>query len=421
MATKKKLTSKKASVEEKKSLVKKKASPKKVSPKAKKETKKTVKTVSSKAPTKKKTPVRRPQGEPQTMEELLAQSDVEIRGLKRGDVLKGTITEKTRRALFVDIGAKTEGVVFDRELKEARDLIKELEVGDEISVVVGQPENDSGQIVLSLKKAAMDRGWTFFTEKIKTGESLEVQGREMNKGGLVVNARGIQGFIPSSQFSRGLAGQINTLIGKTVEVKAIEVDREKNRLILSERAVSEAEMLAAQKKAITQVKVGDDFEGDITAVMPFGFFIKISFGKGKEATFLEGLVHISEISWERVEDVAKYGRVNDKVKVKVLAVDEKSGKLNLSIKQLIADPWQGIGEKYGKEKKAKGKVSRITPFGVFVSLEPGIEGLIHISKIPAGLSPQVGDELSCFVNNIDPENRRMSLGVVLKAKPVGYK
>lgn len=415
MTIKKKLSSKKPSIEAKKSLAKKKASQKKASPKAKKETRKTVKTASSKVPVKEKTP--------QTMEELLAQSKVEIRGLKRGDVLRGTITEKTRRALFVDIGAKTEGVVFDRELKEARDLIKELKVGDEISIVVGQPENDSGQIVLSLKRAAMDRAWDFFEEKLKTSESFEVQGREMNRGGLIVNARGIQGFVPSSQFSRDLASRISGLITKIVEVKAIEVDREKNRLILSERAVSEAGMLAAQKRAIDQVKVGEDFEGVITAVMPFGFFVKISFDKDKdkEATFLEGLVHISEISWERVEDVGKFGKVGDKVKVKVLAVDEKSGKLNLSLKQLIADPWQGIGEKYGKEKKIKGKVSRITPFGVFVSLEPGIEGLVHISKIPAGVSPQVGDELACFVNNIEPENRRMSLGVVLKAKPVGYK
>ncbi|MBN1263547.1 MAG: S1 RNA-binding domain-containing protein [Candidatus Pacebacteria bacterium] len=361
--------------------------------------------------------------EPQTMEELLALNKNQIRGLKRGDVLKGSITEKSRRALFIDINAKTEGVVFDRELKEARDLVRELKVGDEVTATVVQPENDSGQIILSLKKTALDRAWRFFEEKLETGDSFVVQGREINRGGLIVNARGLQGFVPSSQFSRELSNQIGTLVGKGIEVKVIEVDWEKNRLIFSERAISEADMLAAQKKILGKIKIGDILEGKITAVMPFGFFVKVSFNseENKEENFLEGLVHISEISWQRVDEVAKFGKVGDEVKVKVLAIDEKSGKLNLSIKQLIDDPWNEIDKKYPKEKNVKGKISRITPFGAFVLLEPGIEGLIHISKIPAGIDPRVGDEIDCFVNMIDPENRRMSLGVVLTTKPVGYK
>jgi small subunit ribosomal protein S1 len=414
---------------EKKSNSKKKAVGKKTAKKSVKDKKaaapkrKISKGAKAKSPKslRKKEPVRQAQAEPQTMEELLAQAGYEIRGLKRGSVLEGTITEKSRRALFIDIGAKTEGIVFDRELKEARDLVRELEVGDKISVMVTQPENDSGQIVLSLKRAALDRAWAFFEEKLKTSEPFEVQGREMNKGGLIVNTRGLQGFIPSSQFSRDLVGKINTLMGKMVKVKIIEVDRAKNRLILSERAVSEAEMLAAQKEVLEKVKVGEVFEGKITAVMPFGFFVKVNLGKGKKATFLEGLVHISEISWERVGEIGEFGKVGDGAKVKVLAIDEKSGKLNLSLKQLTPDPWEGIEKGYTKDKKAKGKVNRVTPFGVFVTLKPGIEGLVHISKIPAGASYKVGEEIECFVDSIDPENRRMSLGVVLKEKPVGYK
>jgi len=416
LVTKKKLSSEKAG---KISAVKEKTARKASSKKTTSSKKVTISSSEDKKTDQKK-PVSRKK-EPQTMEELLAQSDYPIRGLRRGDVIEGTVTEKTRRALFIDIGAKTEGIIFDRELKEARDLINEINIGDKINVVVGMPENDSGQIVLSLKKAALDRTWEFFEEKLKTSEAFEVAGKEINKGGLIVNVRNIQGFIPSSQFSRALIGRVANLMGQTVKVKVIEVNREKNRLILSERAVSEAEMLAAQKGVLDTVKVGDIFEGKVTAVMPFGLFVKIDFGEDKKATFLEGLIHISEISWERVEDVSKFGRVGGQVKVKVLAVDDKSGKLNLSMKQLTPDPWAKIGEKYPKDKPIKGMVSRITPFGVFVFLEPGIEGLVHISKIPAGVTPGVGDQLNCFIDSIDPENRRMSLGVVLKAKPVGYK
>lgn len=407
--------------------VKKKTSSKEKKP-AKKTSLKAEKSKVEKTPEKKAQKAAKPgvkkkarQKEPQNMDELLAQTDYQIRGLRRGDVLEGTITEKTRRALFIDIGAKTEGIVFDRELKEARELLAELDIGDKITVTVGNPENDSGQIVLSLRKAAADRAWGFFEEKLKTGESFEVLGREINKGGLIINSRGVQGFIPASQFSQSLVGRINTLINKKVRIKAIEVDREKNRLILSERAVSEAAMLAVQKEILAKVKAGQDFEAEVTAVMPFGFFVKISFEENKKKTFLEGLVHISEVSWERVDDLSKFGRVGDKIKVRVLAVDGKSGKLNLSMKRLTDDPWQGIEKRYPKDKGVKGKVSRITPFGIFISLEPGIEGLVHISKIPAGVTPKAGEELACFIDSLDPENRRMSLGVVLKKKPVGYK
>ena len=407
MTTKKETKKKKKAAKVSPKVVKKATKVKKSAPK------KTAKPKSEKSSPKKSAA--------RSMADLMANQDYKVKPLKRGDIVEGTITEKSRRSLYIDIGAKTEGIVLDRDLADARELLEEVEVGDTIRAVVAQPENDSGQIVLSLKRAAMDRAWDFFEEKLKTSEAFKVIGREMNKGGLIVRTRGIQGFVPASQFSAQYVGKVDRLVDHKVEVKVIEVDREKNRLILSERAVSEAEMLAAQQVVLSQIKKGEDHEAEVTAVMPFGFFVKIYFKEKSQKTFLEGLVHISEISWERVSDVSIYGKVGDKVKVKVLAIDEKSGKLNLSIKQLLADPWEKVAKKYPKEKKAKGTVSRVTPFGVFVTLEPGIEGLVHISKIPATLSPKVGDELSCYVDSLDLEGRKMSLGVVLTAKPVGYK
>lgn len=357
--------------------------------------------------------------EPQSMAELLAQVKTPIRTFRVGDVVEGIVTEKTGRAIWIDIGGKSEGVVIDRELKAAKDFIKDLKVGDKVLAVVTQPENDKGQTILSLKKAALQKIWDELEEKLKTGEVLRVRGLQINRGGLIVDCKGIQGFIPASQFSTKYLGKIESLIGKEVEVKVIEVDRGKNRLIFSEKAVSEAALIAEQVAALKKIKKGDIFEGEISGVMPFGYFVQISLPKSKIR--LEGLVHISEISWEKVEDPAKFYKKGDRIKVKVLGVDKKTGKLNFSIKQLTPDPWEKIEEKYPQDAKVKGRVVRIAPFGVFVNLEPGIEGLIHISKIPAEKSFKVGEMVDCFVEFLDKENRRLSLGLVLKEKPVGYK
>jgi len=352
---------------------------------------------------------------PETMEELLAQTGYVPKGIKTGELVEGVITEKTPRTVYIDIGGKTEGIISDREVKLAKDYIRSLQVGDKIKVVILQAESDKGQPLLSIKKAALDSTWEEFDQKLKIGEIVVVRGREVNRGGLIVDAKGLQGFIPTSQFGAKLSKRLEDLINRNIEVKTIEVDREKNRLIFSEREVSEASLLKAQEEALGKVKDGDVFDGVITGVMPFGLFVKVG------DLGLEGLVHISEISWEKVEDPAKFYKQGDQAKVKVLAADKKLGKLNLSIKQLALDPWSIIEEKYQPETKAKGKVVRMAPFGAFVNLEPGIEGLIHISKIPAEKSVQVGDEVNCYVESVDKDHRRMSLGLVLAEKPVGYK
>lgn len=329
---------------------------KKPAPKTKKQSKKSSLKASIK-PSSKKQPV--------TMEELLKQTKYQLRGWKRGDLVEAIIVEKTKGVLYLDIGGKSEGMVIDREMKAARDFIKELTVGDSVEAIITQPENDKGQTLLSLKKAAGDFLWNQFEEKLKTGESVRVFGKEVNRGGLVVEAKGLQGFIPASQFGSQWADKIERLIGRQVEAKPIEVNREKNRLIFSEREISEAALLHAQEEALKKIEVGKAFKGEITGVMPFGFFVKIK----SDEVELEGLVHISEISWRRVEDPKEFYKAGDKVKVKVLAKDKTTGKLNLSIKQLKTDPWEEIEKKYPVDTKVKGKVVRLAPFGAFVDLE----------------------------------------------------
>ena len=270
------------------------------------------------------------------MEELLATTGYELKGLKKGQKVEGLVTDITKKMILIDIGAKTEGVVVDKEYEVAREMMQNLAVGDTVEAIVGSPENDRGQILLSLRQTVMNKRWEFFDELLKTGKALEVKGLEVNKGGIIVKVQGVRGFVPSSQFGREYLGRLNDLKNRGFSVKVIEVDREKNRLIFSEKAVSEQAALAHQAEALKTVKVGDELEGVVSGIMPFGVFVRASVAakKAKKTTedgdlFLEGLVHISEISWEKVDNPGVHFKTGDKIKVRVIGVDEKSARLNL--------------------------------------------------------------------------------------------
>jgi small subunit ribosomal protein S1 len=363
-------------------------------------------------------------GKPTTMEELLTATGYTLSVPKPGAVLTGMVTEVTKKMILVDIGAKTEGMVLDREFEAAREYISDLKQGDEVSVYVVSPENERGQILLSLKRALVDRKWEQFAEYLQTAEAVDVKGLEVNKGGMIVVSEGIRGFVPSSQFGKTYLGRMDLLLDQDFKVKVIEVDKEKNRLIFSERLVSEAEEIAKKTEALKYVTSGDVYEGVISGIMPFGVFVGVEVpfkGEDDGVGKVEGLVHISEISWEKVNDPNDYFKLGDRVKVKVLGIDESAGKLNLSVKQMSDDPWHTVASKYPVGAKVHGKVSRTAPFGAFVTLEPGIDGLIHISKIPSGSDPKVGGDIEVFVEHVDPDQRRMSLGLVLTEVPVGYK
>jgi len=400
--TKKKSNKKNTSKKVKKT--KKQAKKKPVSKKHKKSPKKSVSKKESKAP--------------QTMEELIENTGYNFIGLKKGEEVEGVITDISKKTILVDIGAKTEGVILNKELSEIPEFIEDFKIGDTIKSIVFSPENDKGQILLSIKDSAMDHKWDTFQEYLDSSKAVKVRGLEVNKGGLIARFMRIRGFVPASQFGSEHLGKIENLQNKLFKVKIIELDREKNRLIFSEKAVSEAAALAQKQQALKKVKKGEVYEGLISGVMPFGIFVRVEIEDGM---VLEGLVHISEISWEKVDNLNKLYNVGDKVEVKVLEIDKDSGKLNLSIKQLTPDPWLDLVKKYPKDKKVKGKVTKLTSFGAFVQLEEGVEGLVHISKIPADISMDVGNQVDVYVESVDEEKRRMSLGLVLKEKPVGYK
>ncbi|MFZ5366512.1 MAG: 30S ribosomal protein S1 [Patescibacteria group bacterium] len=351
------------------------------------------------------------------MAELLASSSYQIKGLKRGEEREGIVTGISSKAVFVDIGAKTEGLVVNREFEAACEYIKNLKIGDKVLVSIVSPEDHLGQILLSLKRAAYTLAWKKFLEAEHTQEEVEVKVLEATPAGLLVEAFGLSGFIPQSQIGKSCQGKAKELIGKRLKVKVLETDQLQNRLVFSEKQVSEKEKIAKVKKFLGKVKIGQIFEGEITGFVPFGIFVQIKVD-GEE---IEGLVHISEVSWDKVVDPTELFKEGEKIKVKVIGKDKEGERLSLSLKQTVPDPWQEKVKKYPPESIISGKVSRLISYGAFVEIEEGLEGLLHISKIPPETKIDIGEKITCFVEKIEPEKRRLSLGLVLKEKPVGYK
>ncbi len=439
----------------------------KVEEKVEKETKKTAKKVAKKPVVKKsekpeitdsskkveetkssEPKIKTPKSEvkPQTMEELLKMTGYKLVVPKKGEKIKGKIIEKTSKMIKLDINAKSFGVVSEQEFDFAQDFIEDLNVGETIEATVISVENNRGQVLLSLKGAASDAKWEYFEEALNNETTLEAKGIEANKGGLIVVVNGVRGFVPSSQFSRRYLDHIQDLNDKKFDVRAVEVDRERNRLIFSERHVSEEKQLSQRDQALDAVKEGGVYAGVISGVKAFGLFMTVEVPvdgsdlssqvedgelkpehrsknelPSEDVGYVEGLIHISEISWEKVDHPKNYHQVGDRVMVSVLGIDEKSGKLNLSIKRLKLDPWKKVAKEYPAGTTFDGKVSRIEPFGAFVNVMPGVDGLIHVSKLGSGTDFKEGDTITVNVDSVEPEKRRMSLSPVLTEVPVGYK
>jgi len=353
--------------------------------------------------------------EPKTMEDLLAQTGYQIKGFKRGDIITGTVLSVSAHQLLLDIGGKGEGVVHEKEMPHIIDLVKNLKIGDTISVHVVNTENDRGQVVVSLRRTAMSKRWELLAEKLKSREDVEVTIRELSKGGFLVDYQGLRGFIPMSQANQDLVKGGERSSGRRVKAKVIEADQEVNRLVFSQRPMLSAE---EQKAVLSKVKIGDTYTAEATGIVPFGVFVNVTIADDLQ---LPGLIHISEIAWEKVENPGDYCKIGQKIDVKVIGVDEKSGKLTLSLKQLLADPWEDVTKVFSVEQVVKGTVARISPYGVFVSLLPGIDGLVHISKMAPGEEPKAGEEVECTIEEINPEKRKISLSLVSHAKPIGYR
>src|SRR3954453_19281444 len=289
-----------------------------------------------------------------TMDELLAQS--EVKQLEAGDAVEGPVTSVKKHEVWVDLGARGVGVVMRREIGHGQTL----EEGQTVTVSVIDPEMDEGYALLSMKRAVKDRGWDELQRIHDANEIIEVMPYDANRGGLLVELEGIRGFLPVSQLAAGhyprvsgadkdeILQKLNALTNKPLRVRILDVSRKDNKLIFSEKEAVKDDMQAR----FSELKVGDEVEGVVTGVIDFGAFVNVD--------GIEGLIHISEISWERVEDPKKYVKVGEKVKAKIIAIDKD--RLSLSIKQMSDDPWLTEVKKFKQGDIVEGKITRITPF-----------------------------------------------------------
>jgi len=354
------------------------------------------------------------------MEELLASTGYAIKSFSRGDKIKAKLLRIGERSASFDIGGKSEGLVVESNFSEAKKLIESLKVGDEVTALVIEPENRDGVALLSLRNAAQDSSWKKIEKAYKNEEILEVTVKTVNPHGLIVALENESAFIPNSQLGTAAAEKGEGIVGGRIKAKIIDLDHAAARVVLSEKAVSEAGEIRELAQALSNLKEGAVLDGAVTTVTHFGAFVEVKVLIGKEKVSVEGLVHVSELSWAKVNRPEEVVSVGDKVKVAVLGIEKD--KLSLSIKQAIMDPWISIGDKYGPDDKISGKVVRVSDFGAFVEIEPGIEGLIHMTKIPPGTSLTEGQEVSCYIEEVDLKNKKIALGlVVTSAKPIGYK
>lgn len=349
--------------------------------------------------------------EKDAMTKLLEKSKVEVKRLRPGEVAEGTVLSKKKDELILNIGAKAEGIVSGRELEDEAETFKRLKEGDKVLATILQAEDNRGYVLLSLKRAEPERDRRRLQKIFEKKEVIEVEVLGPNKGGVVARFGSLRGFIPFSHLSlkRKMAANAGELAGKVLAVKVIELDPEVGRIVLSEREALTDQERQAEIKEIAKVKAGETYEGEITSVTPFGVFVKFD--------SLEGMVHISELSWEKTDNPKKQFKIGDGLKVQVIKVNEKEGKIMLSHRKTLPNPWEKVAKKYPQGKKVKGKVTKIADFGAFVELEPGVEGLIHVTETTGPLAE--GDEVEARVIEIDPKNQKLALS--LKAIGAGWR
>lgn len=344
-----------------------------------------------------------------TMDDLLASSDIEQ--IKSGDVVEGVVTEIKKHEMWVDLGANGSGVVSRREITGAQS-IKE---GDNVTVSVVEPETEEGHALLSMRRAAKDKGWEGLEKIQKDQEIIDIYPYDANRGGLLIEVEGIRGFLPVSQLAAGhyprvsgadkdeILQKLHSLTNKPIKVRVLDVNKKENKLIVSEKEAVKDDL----KDRFTKLNVGDSVKGVVTGVIDFGAFVNVD--------GIEGLIHISEISWERVEDPNKYLKVGQEVEAKIIAIDKD--RLSLSLKQTKEDPWLHEVKTLKKGDTVEGKITRITPFGAFVQLGPAVEALVHVSEMSddESIDPeklfQLNEKKKFKIIDVDTDARKIALSL----------
>lgn len=360
---------------------------------------------------------------PQTMEDLLADQDIRLSSLSRGVMVKAKILKVGRREVLADIGAKSYGIIVGREFEIIAPLRNAISVGETYDAEVIIPEMEGGETLISLKRTLIDSLWGELQKYAEEKSEVSVLASRPISGGLLVEYKSLRGFIPQMQLDPEYQDSPDRLVGQNIDVQVLEVDQKQNRLVMSQKEVTQKEQLAKQRSALKQFAIGDIVSGTISSVDRYSLLVAVTKIKGstKKIEPVIGTVHISEISWERVDNLEGQFKEGDKIEVKVAQINEQEGQLILSLKQLTPDPWEDIKKKYPEEKHIPGTVVKVSNIGAFVELEKGIEGLIHVSKIPAGKEFTEGEKVSVMIDTLDTDKRKISLAYVPTVKPIGYR
>jgi small subunit ribosomal protein S1 len=328
-----------------------------------------------------------------------------FRRIGKGHVVKGCVVSISPKEVVVDIGFKSEGIVPAHEF----DNLQALKVGDEVEVLLEETEDESGRIVVSKRKAEKSQGWDRVVEQHGEGDTVEGRVVRKVKGGLMVDI-GVESFLPASlAFLKGF-GSLNSLLGQTVQVKIVKINPARKNIIVSRKDLLEKEKQESKAKILEELEVGAIRKGVVKNITDFGAFINLG--------GIDGLLHITDMSWGRISHPTEILKVGDKVEVKILSFDKETLKVSLGLKQKEANPWTDVDQKFPIGTRVKGRVVNVVPYGIFVELTRGIEGLVHVSEIswskrvtnPAEIF-KIGDQVDVMVLNVDKEHEKISLGI----------
>lgn len=363
---------------------------------------------------------------PHPMLELLESYD-DAKRFQRGDIVQGHIALIRDNEILIDVGGKREGILSSREMSAmSKDDLAGFQIGDEVECLIVNPEDRQGNLVLSLSQARIGQDWDQAEDLHKNDQTFEANVNGHNKGGLIVYVGQVRGFVPASQIDRrhGFSREqidgsgespLASLVSQPIWLKIIEIDRRKNRLILSELAAMRERRKSSKSELLTSLEDGQVLTGIVTSLADFGAFVDIGGA--------DGLVHLSELAWNRVNHPSEVLNLGDKVTVKVISVDRDRKRIGLSMKQLMPEPWSDIEQRFVVGEVVTATITRLADFGAFARLDGDIEGLIHVSELsddskPAGEVVQPGDEVTVRVIRVDPDRKR--IGLSLKRADVAY-
>ena len=336
--------------------------------------------------------------------------DQTLVSFKNGDVIEGTVVRIDRNEVMVDVSYKSEGVIPSRELSVRKSINPNevFNVGDKVQALVLEKEDDEGRLILSVKRALYEKAWGDIQTISDNNKSVKGTVIESVKGGLIVDI-GVRGFLPASLIDVRRVKELSSYVGEEIEAKILELDKQRNNIVLSRKAHLEEELSEERQGFLDDLQVGDIKDGKISSIVNFGAFVDIG--------GMDGLVHVSELSWRHVENPNEIVKVGDSVTIKVLEIDNDKERISLSIKQVTEDPWLDFELNFNEEDVVDGKVTKVVPFGAFVTIGKGVEGLVHVSEISVDkidspeLALAIGQSVNIKILELDIPKRRVNLSI----------